>query len=102
MSRYEWEHGDLDIAVGWDNPLKTLFVIVSRESEEHEDPEILAWVGGKPGETRDVSVIAKALREYGGLPLATSNQLCLDMASAPPRTPLQEQLAGLFGWPSDR
>ena len=107
MSRYTIDHPTLDVTVGWDNPLQTLFCSVVSETrntaentaENADDEEtMLLWGGtGIPGDTiRTIPELEARLSPYARIPDGIADKLRADMASATTPTPLQRFVTGIF------
>jgi len=62
MSRYEIEHGDYQIVVGWDSPMDTFFAQVD-DSRDKEAEEPLVWIGEEFGDFRDLETFNRALSQ---------------------------------------
>lgn len=103
MSRYTVDHPTLDITVGWDNPLQTLFCTVltstqhTNEDEDDEETMLLCGGTGLPGDTiRTITELANRLSPYAQIPGDIANRLQADMNSANTPTPLQRFVNGIF------
>jgi hypothetical protein len=97
MSRYAIAHPTLEIAVGWDNPLGTLFAFVADPMLPEED-EVLMWVGtgSRNDIIADVSAIIAHLSPYASLPDDIAQSLQLDMGDATDPTPLQRYISTIM------
>jgi hypothetical protein len=95
MSRYNIDHPTLDIVVGWDNPLQTLFCQVIDPSLDEEEETIL-WRGtGHPDpEIRTVHQLNLILSPYAQVPDDVAEKLCAEMKAAATPTPLQQLVVG--------
>ena len=83
--------------VGWDVPLQTYFAIVSRDTDDDEEDNLVLWVGGKPQECRSPSDLIAPLKPYADLTPTMAAQLKADRAAAPKPTQLQRQMIRVFG-----
>ena len=79
MSRYQLQHkenNNLEIFVGWDDPMKTFFCCIEDLSvvEEEKDPIIL-WVGNDYDAIKDVRQLQQNIQDYVTLEKETITQL---------------------------
>src|SRR4051794_11726297 len=102
MSRYTFEgkEVDIEIVVGWDNPLQTFFVQVWNQ-EESKDPycgidEPAFWAGATTGEVRTLEDLLDLVESYGAVPDEVVRDLQRDHAARTPLTPSQEHLRKLL------
>lgn len=98
MSRYDIPTRDpgLTAAVGWDNPLQTYFLQVSRPAPSDDDADnMLLWVGAEPREVITVEDLARHLAPYAELPMDVADQLRRDRAAKLGQAPTAIQQAAL-------
>ena len=94
MSSYRIPHETLEITVGWDNPMQSLFSqVIERFSF---DDDLLLWVGSHHDEIATVAELQSRLADYTVIPADIVAKLQADMANAKPRTALQERVLNLF------
>jgi hypothetical protein len=97
MSRYTIKHPTLEIAVGWDNPLGTLFAFVADPAKDDPD-DIVMWVG--TGSRNDIITnvqdIRDKLKRYTELPDDIAQSLQLDMGNSTDPTPLQRYIHAIM------
>lgn len=69
MSRYKLVPKDkrYEVAVGYDNPLETFFATVIDLEKDEEEADIL-WLGGTPGEVKQVTELIEPLKPYADIP----------------------------------
>lgn len=86
MSRHEFQHDPVRVAIGWDAPLATFYLQVwtGREADEDDGPAI--WLGTAYGEAPDPEpLIAIARQHLASMPTTIGRQLRVDQLMAPPR-----------------
>ena len=91
MSRYSIPAQDprLQVVVGWDNPLVTLFAQVFDPSIEEDEEACLLWIGTAPEAIPTVAALQAQLVGWATIPPAIVDRLVRDQQAATPPTPLQ-------------
>lgn len=67
MSRHVIEtlaRQDVEVVVGWDQPLQTYFGVVYDKAKKGTDNDLLLWVGTQHCELYEIDQLAHAMREY--------------------------------------
>ena len=91
MSRHDIQadNGDLEIVVGWDPGLSTLFAQVLRPDADEESPEhTLLWIGCTPADILRPEDLITRLAPYAAVSPNTIEELRIDRAEDlddPPR-----------------
>ena len=97
MSRYTIKHPTLEIAVGWDNPMGTLFAFVADPAKDDPD-DIVMWVG--TGSRNDIITSVEAIRDklkpYAKLPDDIAKRIQIEMDESTGPTPLQVYINALM------
>lgn len=91
MSRYGFNVGDVEIVVGWDNPIQTFF----GSTELDGTPVIDTMLDMGSFNVRDIHLLECMIGF--DIPVVIRNRLTLDRDNAAPRTPLQELVGEIFG-----
>ena len=84
MSRHEFEHDGVRLAIGWDRPLATFFLTVwtGAETDEEDGPSL--WLGTSYGEEPSPEpLLVVARRHLPNLPDTIGRQLRVDQLMAP-------------------
>lgn len=93
MSRYRLNsiQNNLEVHVGWDNPLDTFFATVCDIDKEEagEEEYILLWLGGSPGEIKDISELIEPLKPYAILDEDIQQEMRKDYSNRTPPSRLQ-------------
>jgi hypothetical protein len=91
MSRYSIPAQDprLQVVVGWDNPLVTLFAQVFDPSIEEDAEACLLWIGTAPEAIPTVAALQAQLVGWATIPADIVDRLLHDQHAATPPTPLQ-------------
>lgn len=103
MSRHQIVTEPFEVVVGWDGPLQTFFIEVSKPAKDgDETEEALLWLGRQKGELPTVAHLKAALTSHAAV---TSHAELTEylwqhlqkekMESAPP-TPLQKEMMDMF------
>lgn len=96
MSRYAIAHPTLEIAVGWDNPMGTLFAFVADPALPEED-EVVMWIGNCfHDKITSVQTIREALKPYAKLPDDIAKRIQIEMDESTGPTPLQQYINALM------
>ena len=91
MSRYGFNVDDVEIVVGWDNPIQTFF----GSTELDGTPVIDTMLDMGSFNVRDIHLLECMIGF--DIPVDIRNRLTLDRDNATPRTPLQELVGEIFG-----
>jgi len=85
---------DLQVLVGWDNPMMTFFGQVSRVSADDAEQQIILWVGDEPRAYQTVDALQEALASVCQLPGDVVRSLRQDRLAVADRgpTPLQRAM----------
>ncbi len=80
MSRYSLkpfaQHSDIfEVAVGWDPPLETFFVMVFGVADAGRDPDVRHWRGGQPRQIATVEELQAEVLPYAKLPMELVSRL---------------------------
>ena len=88
MSRYSIPAQDprLQVVVGWDNPLVTLFAQVFDPSIEADEEACLLWIGTAPEAIPTVAALQAQLVGWATIPPAILDCLTRDQHAATPPT----------------
>ncbi len=84
--------GLFEVAIGWDRPLQTYFVIVfGPPTEGDEDPEVILWRGTAPHEISIAGDAVSIAADYADIPdgLAATLEIDRMSGSATPDGPMQ-------------
>src|SRR5215831_16579880 len=79
----------LQVVVGWDNPLVTLFAQVFDPSIEEDEEACLLWIGTAPEAIPTVAALQAQLVGWATIPADIVDRLLHDQHAATPPTPLQ-------------
>jgi hypothetical protein len=92
MSRYSIpaQNLRLQVIVGWDNPLVTLFAQVFDPSIEEDAAACLLWIGTAPEAIPTVAALQAQLAGWAAIPPDIVDRLTRDQHAATPPTPLQQ------------
>lgn len=100
MSRYVVQkNSELEIVVGYDNPLQTFFIQVIDvvKDKADEDDCIKFWAGVTPGEINDIQTLEQTLKPYlENLSPDIKERLRQDYETRQPLTPLQKLATRLY------
>ena len=108
MSRYDFNAAGTCLAIGWDGPLATFFLMVwiDAQQDDSEDDEPQLWIGASYGEAPDAEALLTIARRYvAKIPADFAKQLLTDQmrqsprALAPGATTLERVLNTLAGHP---
>ncbi len=84
--------GLFEVAIGWDRPLQTYFVIVfGPPAEGDEDPQVILWRGMAPHEISMAGDAVSIASDYADIPdgLAATLEIDRMSGSATPDGPIQ-------------
>ena len=89
MSRYSIPAQDprLQVVVGWDNPLVTLFAQVFDPSIEEDEEACLLWIGTAPEAIPTVAALQAQLVGWATIPADIMDRLLHDQHAATPPHP---------------
>jgi hypothetical protein len=79
----------LQVVVGWDNPLVTLFAQVFDPSIAEDEDACLLWIGTAPEAIPTVAALQAQLVGWATIPADMVDRLLHDQHAATPPTPLQ-------------
>lgn len=91
MSRYGFNVGDVEIVVGWDNPIQTFF----GQTEVDGKPVIDTMIGMGLFNVKSVQLLESMIGF--DIPRDIRNKLIQERDDAPSPTPLQEIVGEIFG-----
>lgn len=86
MSRYTMVHDDLELAVGWDQPLGTYFAQVFRADtpdDADDDDGLVAWCGYGQGEIRNLDALTEWCEQHGFVIADSLRQRLVDDRNEP-------------------
>lgn len=89
---------NLEVVVGWDEPLRTFFAIVEDFSREETDEQdtVLLWLGTTYDEIKDISELQRLLAPYATVPDDIVRQCQQDSGQPFNPSPLQRQVESWF------